>query len=168
MPYLPESLKELKKKVVEAFDNVTYPEGFIIEHECKECLEVRKAFLNKDWKEITPKILQENYDKLPLFSPEAFHYFLPAYLIYSLENFVFEDVCEFTLYTLTPDKDIKSRPTWWQEKFKYFTLEQFNLIYEFLELAVEVEEFAYHKTNIERGKQRLKEFVEPTLKRKSQ
>ncbi len=69
--------------------------ALLLNMSAKECFEVRKAFLNKDWKEITPKILQENYDKLPLFSPEAFHYFLPAYLIYLLENFVFEDVCEF-------------------------------------------------------------------------
>lgn len=158
-----EKIENLKNKIIEAFDGVSYPKGFITTHECAECFAVRKAFLNKSWREVTPEILEENYDKLPLFSPEAFHCFLPAYLLYSLENFVFEAVCEFTLYTLTPNKEIKTEPIWWQERFKEFNLTQFSLIYEFLDLAEQDEEFIYHKTNIEKGKQRLKEFVESTL-----
>ncbi len=162
MPHLQEKLNELKIKIIASFDSVSYPKGNIVEHECDECFRVRNTFLNKNWKKITPKILEENYDKLPLFSPEAFHSFLPAYLAHSLENFVFENVCQFTLYSLTPDKKIKTNPDWWQEKFKYFTLEQINLVYEFLDIAKE--EFIHYEINIERGKQRLKEYVEPTIK----
>lgn len=160
-----EKIENLKDKIIKAFSNVSYPKDFITNHECDECFAVRKAFLNKSWKEITPSVLEENYDKLPLFSPEAFHCFLPAYLVYSLENFVYEGVCEFTLYTLTPNREIKINPIWWQERFKEFNLTEFNLIYEFLDLAEQHEEFIYHKTNIEKGKQRLKEFVELTLKK---
>ena len=74
-------LKALKQKIVSAFENVLYPKGDIISHECDECREVRKTFANLAWKTIEPQILENNYDKLPLFSPEAFHFFLPAYLI---------------------------------------------------------------------------------------
>jgi len=163
-----EQLETLKLKIIEAFADVPYPKGVIAPHECDECQDVRKTFAELDWKTIDQQILENNYDKLPLFSPEAFHFFLPAYLIYSLKHFEdkYNEVPEFTIYTLTPDKSLKENPTCWQEKFENFTLEQFNLIYDFLDLAKENKEFESFITNIKRGKERLKEFIEPTLKLK--
>ena len=100
MSHLQAKFNDLKNRVINIFGNVVYPKGFITEHTCEECFAVRKTFLNKDWKQITPKILQENYDKLPLFSPEAFHSFYPAYLIYSLEHFTEDEVSDFVVYNL--------------------------------------------------------------------
>ncbi len=80
-------LETLKQKIVSAFGDVLYPKGDIVSHECDECCEVGRIFANLDWKTIEPQFLENNYDKLPVFSPEAFHFFLPAYLIYSLEHF---------------------------------------------------------------------------------
>lgn len=159
-------LETLKQKVILAFANVPYPESDLVRHECEECRDIRKAFTNLDWKTIDSKLLEENFGSLSFFSPEAFHFFLPAYLVYSLEHFEddFNEVPEFTTYTLTPDKEIKENPGWWQERFENFTKEQFNLIYDFLDLAKSNEEFDEFITSIIRGKERLKEFVEPTLK----
>lgn len=160
-----ERLENLKQKIVKSFADVPYPKGSIAPHKCEECREVRKTFAGKNWKSIEPEILEENYGIIPLFSPEAFHFFLPAYMVYSLgkirENFL-NEVFEFTVYTLVPDKKIKANPSYWIERFSRFTLEQLNVIYEFLDVAEETKEFDHIK--IERGKERLKIFVESTLK----
>ncbi len=68
-------------------------------------------------------------------------------------------------YALTPNKSIKENPIYWQMKFEKFTSEQFNLIYEFLEIAKSYEEFPEFLVNIEKGKERLKKFFEPILKK---
>jgi hypothetical protein len=163
-----EQLEILKQKVKIVFADVPYPKGIIAPHECDECQEVRRTFKNKNWKTIEPEILEENFGIIPLFSSEAFHFFLPAYLIYSLEHFSekYDTVCEYTIYAVTPDKkSIKNTSNYWQEKFKEFTLEQMNCIYEFLDLVREDENFERFIKEVETGKQNLKEFIEPLLKK---
>jgi hypothetical protein len=160
-----ENLDILKQNIIEAFYDVPYPKSSIAPHECEECREIRETFAGKNWKNIESKILEENYGIIPLFSPEAFHYFLPAYMVYSLENTrenYLNEVFEFTVYTLVPSKDIKENPSYWIERFRSFTPDQWNLIFEFLDAAEETKEFEH--INIERGKKRLKIFVEPNLK----
>ena len=165
MSVLQMELETLKTKVIEAFDNITYPKGFITEHKCEECFEVRKAFLNRDWKQITPKILQENYDKLPLFSPEAFHCFLPAYLIYSLENFAADDVCAFVVYGLMIRKDAEQESTEFQKRrFENFTRMELGIVSEFIDLAIQCGEYDIFIKNLERGKKMLEDNFEAKLK----
>jgi len=167
MPVPKKQLETLKQKVISAFADVPYPKGKIAPHECEECCDVSKTFANKNWKTIKPTILEENPCVMPLFSSEAFHFFLPAYLVYSLEHFSekYDTVCEFTIYAVTPDKkSIKNNSDYWREKFKDFTLEQMDCIYEFLDFVREDENFDRFFKEIEIGKENLKEFIEPILK----
>ncbi|MBA4122247.1 MAG: hypothetical protein H0X72_07270 [Acidobacteria bacterium] len=166
MPHSQKKLENLKNRIIEVFENVSYPKGFITEHECEECFGVRKAFLNKDWKDITSKTLEENYDKLPLFSPEAFHCFFPAYLIYSLEHFTEDDeVCDFTTFTLMVKcEEIEQKSDYWKNRFQFFTKNQINLVYEFMDLVIQNEAYDIFVSELECGKQILINYVEPTLK----
>ncbi len=133
-----DKLTMLKQKVLQAFANVPYPKGILAPHECEECLELRETFKDQNWKTIDQKIIEKNYGQLPLFSSEAFHCFLPAYLIYSLENFNDNLICEFTIYALSPSKkDLKESFDYWKERFQYFTDEQMEMIYQFLDLVNE-------------------------------
>lgn len=156
-------LEELKNRIIEAWADVGRPTQRLVEHECDECHQLETAFANLEWKVISSDLLRENFDAQPLFSPEAFHGFLPAYLIYSLENFGEDDVSEFTIYTLSPGSDIKADPRWWQRRFSHFQSNQFNLVYDFLTLALVEEDITLDKTAISRGMDRLKQFVEPFL-----
>lgn len=165
-------LENLKRKIIEAFTDVSYPNGVIAPHECDKCRKLRKTFYRKNWKTIDSKILEENYSKLPLFSSEAFQYFLPAYLIYSLENFNDNDVCEFTIYNLSEsEKELKENldfyRKYFQERFGNFTMEQVNSIYEFLSLveSEENEDFEFLREHAKMGRKVLKEFIEPTLRK---
>ncbi len=166
-----EQTETLKRKIIDVFADVPYPKGVIAPHHCDKCRELRKTFAHKNWKTIDSKILEENYSKMPLFSPEAFQYFLPAFLIYSLDNFNDNDVCEFTIYTLSEsEKEIKENPDYWrkyfQNRFESFTLKQINLIHEFLSLVESKEDdnFYLYRESAETGKKIMKEFIEPTLK----
>lgn len=157
--------ENLIEKVKKAFDDVDYPKSFITEHECEECFGVRKTFLNKDWKAITPEILEENYDKLPLFSPESFHCFLPAYLIHSLTRFAENnEVCDFTVYTLmVKSKEAEQKTTDWQRRFQYFTKAQLKVVGEFIDMAIETGEYDIFIAELRRGKEVLENFIKPNL-----
>lgn len=167
---LEKKLESLKNRVLKSFADVQYPKGIIAPHECDECFDLRKTFKNQNWKTIDTKIIEENYSQLPLFSDEAFHYFLPAYLIYSLENFNDADdnmVCEFTIYGVSPSKTgIREDLDYWKYKFSNFTIEQINLIYDFLDLvkANESESFRFFDKIVDDGKVSLKTYIEPNLK----
>ena len=134
-------------------------------HQCEECRGVRKDFANVNWQEVSSELLENNYDKIPLFSPQAFNYFLPGYLLYTLNRFDYEysEVCEFTLYAVTPDKVWKKEngeiSSYWIEKLRLFTFAQMNCIYQFLELARQNPIYKYtDMTSIERAFNRLKEI----------
>lgn len=156
-------LEALKQKIFASFENVPYPKGRIAPHECDECNDVCKTFKNKNWKTISPEILEVNHGIIPLFSPEAFQYFLPAYLNFSLNNFYeYDTVCQFTIYSISPsNKEINELLDYWRSRFVHFSHEQMSCIYEFLDLARIDENFERSAKEISIGRQNLKEFIDP-------
>jgi hypothetical protein len=161
-----EIIAHLRSEIIKAFAEVEQPaKNNIALHECEECRDARKNFTNIKWQEANDKLLESNYDKIPLFSPEAFHYFLPAYLLYTLNNFddEFSDVCEFTLFAVTPDKSREDESgnvsSYWKEKFSSFTFAQMNVIYQFLELARQNPIYRYNdSSSIENASDRLRQI----------
>lgn len=161
-----ERIEHLKSEIIKAFSENEQPaKDNIALHECEECYGVRKDFSNVKWQEASNRLLENNYDKIPLFSPEAFNYFLPAYLIYTLNNFdnEFSEVCEFTFYALTLGKsqkdengDISSHLT---RRFGLFILAQMNCIYQFLTLAQQNPIYRYNYASlIEKAFDKLREI----------
>lgn len=134
-----EKIESLKNRIFGAFPDVEQPDrDHVALHECKECCNLTEDFANVKWQKASGELLERNYDKLPLFSPEAFNYFLPAFLIYTLNNFdSCSEVGEFTIYALTPKKkwNQDGMASYWIEKFNLFTDQQMEVIYDFLELA---------------------------------
>lgn len=163
-----EKLDALKQKIVQAFEDVCYPTSEIATHECEECRGVRRTFADLNWKTIEPTILEENFGIIPLFSPEAFHYFLPSYLIYSLNHFSEKrtnEVLEYTIYAVAPtNKDLKERMEYWQERFQDFGGEQIDCIYKFLETIEADRDFYNFEKQVRNGKQNLKRLTETISK----
>ncbi len=162
-----EQLSSLKQKILKAFAAVPYP-AEIVEHECDECRSLRKDFADKNWRTIEPKIIENNYDKIPLFSPTAFNYFLPAYLIYSLDNFSVENKTntEFTIYALAPlKKNIRENFEYWKERFEGFNFEQLDCIYDFLSLVAEDDGHRDFVGDANGGRKNLKRFIEPIIRK---
>lgn len=161
-------LAALRERIIKAFANVPYPKESLAPHECDECREIREIFAGQKWNAVPSGILADYHDALPLFSPEAFHYFLPAYLIHSVDNFGenYDTTCQFTIYALTPNsKNIKTGLGHWRERFAHFSAEQMDCIYEFLDLVRIDENFENFVREVSAGRQNLKEFVDPNLEK---
>ena len=96
---------ELQDYIREAFP-VDLPPEVLIQHSCNECYSLQKAFIGKRWTEVPGITIVENYDKLPLFTPEAFAFYVPAFMTFVLREATQDDsVLEFLIYSLSPSGD---------------------------------------------------------------
>lgn len=166
-----ERIEHLKSEIIKAFNEAEQPaKDNIALHECEECRGVRRDFANVKWQQATAQLLESNYDKIPLFSPDAFKYFLPAYLLYTLNNFdnEFSEVCEFTLYAITPGKEWKDKhgniSSYWINRLSSFNFAQMNSIYQFLTLAKQNPIYKYNERLIEKAFDRLREIKAAAIK----
>ena len=135
-----EKIAALKNRIDQAFDDAALPQTApLISHDCEECRQLERDFAGVDWRRADAARVERNYDKLPLLTPAAFHFLLPAFLLYTLERFdAANDVGEFTLYALAPGKDWnRDERRYWTERLKLFTGEQMEAIFEFLDLMRE-------------------------------
>ncbi len=108
------------------------PSDQITNHSCPTCDAIRDSFSNVRWWEADNELIRHNYDSLAFLTLEAFHYYYPAYLIYSLSDFHWNNtVLEFSLYALV------SKPS---ERMRRFAQNEKQLILEFLDKVLECEE----------------------------
>ena len=137
------STQNLRNKILAAFDAVPRPgKRNITSHKCEECYELRDTFGSLQWDQIPAAVVDENFGQLPLFTPKAYKYFLPAYLLRCLESLDPESmVCEFVIYSLTPEPVADEMKQWVAERRKLFDQKQQEAIVEFLELIRSSEEF---------------------------
>jgi hypothetical protein len=106
-------IKTLKKEVVQeiqsAFADVKLPEGskLVTNPNHYEADEVIEDFSGKHWNDITLEVAYWHRLSLPLFTPDAFHVYLPAFLVRPLlapfdsEYNPFE-ILELAFYSLIP------------------------------------------------------------------
>lgn len=95
---------------------------------------------------------------LPLLTPEALHFFLPAFLLYALDNWQSE-VWHFTVYSLAPGKEKEDDLAWWQRRFSLFTPEQKEVLFAFLDQVIADPEAYHQHTVAQRGKKRLGKYL---------
>src|ERR1043166_1600391 len=137
------ALDELRGKIINAFSSVPRPEKEeITECQCWECSELKETFSPLLWNEVPPRIIDENEGQLSLFTPKAYRYFLPSYLVRCLDNFDPDNfVCELVIYSLSPDISDEVSNSWAARRFKTFDSEQKKAIASFLELVLSTESF---------------------------
>ncbi len=85
----------LKQTIEEAFANVPYPGDDNITrcpYNCSECRRIAVYFKGKTWAGHTAEELRGYHVALTLFTPEAFHYFLPAFMLVSIDSYEKGDV----------------------------------------------------------------------------
>src|ERR1700758_4722913 len=85
----------LKRQIMEAFADVSYPgDGNITRcpYHCAECARIAEHFKGKQSSGYTAEELRPFHVALSLFTPEAFHYFLPAFMLASLDSYEKGDV----------------------------------------------------------------------------
>jgi hypothetical protein len=134
------------------------PRGRIAPHECADCDALARAFAGVGWRKMPDGLIEAYASKLPLLSPEAFHYFLPAYLLYALDHFTPDaKPTEFVIYCLAVrEQEHEEMIDCIRERSRPFTREEIDLAAAFLDLAREDASLRrYHGEDIERGRQRL-------------
>lgn len=100
----------LQKSIAEAFASVPHPgsAGLLSGSHpgCQDCQSIDQDFKQVAWQETPPELIDLHFDKLPLFSPQAYQHFLPAYMTRALET-PGSMVWEFTFYNLSSNpKDL--------------------------------------------------------------
>lgn len=119
----------LKRQIAEAFSGAPYPgDDCIAPHECGECEEIRQSFRGQTPVTLRDEVILTHFDSLPLLTPEAFRYFIPAYIRYSVEH-PDSTVAEFVLYRLAP----KPFAEFDDERFRLFAPKERDTVIAFLE-----------------------------------
>ena len=121
--------------------------------DCPECSAITAEFYEQPWLQIEDAKIEAN-KSLSFFTPKAFHYFLPAYLRYSLRHFdLNSEVCEFTVYALTPNlgREDPARTAWLRERLSCFDRKQAEIVVRFLTLVSQDEELSGFHYDIEEG-----------------
>jgi hypothetical protein len=100
----------VKLRILEAFETTPYPgDGGLVTDQSgydPESSEIANAFKGKDWRDVSVEMLRSYAEALPLFTPAAFRYYLPAYMIGCVDSRYAVDVAlDSVLFNLTPPKD---------------------------------------------------------------
>jgi hypothetical protein len=120
-----------------AFADVPYPgDDRIADHrDCPECDDMREHFRGTTWRGHTVAELQQYQSVLPLFTPEALQYFLPAFMLMSLKAWREADDIPFSILYMCLPSDSSEDAGLHQhrmERFEIFTIRQREAIAAYL------------------------------------
>lgn len=101
--------KEIISLIQKAFGGCEYPgDDHLVERRPSggidpESMEVQNAFCGKHWRDITPRLLFDHRQCIVLFTPEAWRFYLPGYMICSIQHYDEVDTVPHEVFqTLTP------------------------------------------------------------------
>lgn len=136
--------KEIIHEIEKAFSGIDYPgdERLVTNIEHYEADEIIEDFKGKSWKEIPLKLVYKHRLSIPLFTPEAFRFFLPGLLIAALKAPVGSEynpgeILEFIFYNLVPVSDEIHETTMLSDRINGFTPQQKASVGRFVWLFIE-------------------------------
>ena len=97
---------EVENLIIDSFQSLQYPGDLNIVYNNGsndlDCVEVRQAFQGKNWSEVPSEVLLHENTSLYLMTAEAFRFYLPAYLLFVIQDFDRADILpETTVHCLT-------------------------------------------------------------------
>ncbi len=131
--------RDIVREIEETFANVPYPgDDNLLRFPDYASKSVLATFRGKHWSEITPEMLIEHQHSLHLFSPEAFWFFLPCFLISAIRHGDVTDLLwETVFYNLAPgfggDTDFLN------ERISLLDARQKKVLRRYVELFVRIE-----------------------------
>jgi hypothetical protein len=133
--------RTVKLQIETAFVGVSYPgdDQLISSPQYYDAAQARDAFKGRKWKELDVDFLRRNKDALGCFTPLAFRYFLPAFMIISLLEPRRSDVIPlYVCLALGPPKDTdKEMLRQFERRMSVFSPSQRSAIASFLMYASE-------------------------------
>lgn len=123
--------KEIIQEVERSFANTTYPgdDKLVMNPNHYEADDVIQDFKGKRWEEITLELAYKHRLSLPLFTSEAFRFYLPGLLVAALQapdeaEQNPGEVLEFIFYSLIPLKNEDKYQTKLFDRINSFTSQQ--------------------------------------------
>jgi hypothetical protein len=90
--------ENVRSAIIRAFASVPKPDpAATLECQCAHCLPLRDDFVPYGWRDVPAEVVDRQSTHLSLFTPSAFEYYLPAYLLRSIDD-PHGDVCIFTAH----------------------------------------------------------------------
>ena len=102
----PRSFENVINEIRTAFDSVPYPSR-LVRGTTADYDDVTTAFRGIRWQEVPARTIEQNRNGLPFFSPEGLHYYLPAFMVYGLQNLQNSDVVFNTIIGLKPSEQMR-------------------------------------------------------------
>lgn len=129
---------DLAQRLRENFSEAPRPApDLIVTHQCEECSRIRDDFSPFDWSSVPGDIFEYHWDAFSLFTPQAFHYYLPGYMLHVL-NRPNSEVAEWML----PKLLALGRPDdFWAQRLSLFSASEKAVIREFLHFVYETSAF---------------------------
>ena len=124
----------LTRAIEMAFAGTPCPgDGGLLHPQCMDDGDVKDFYGRTDWRSVPDEIIDRNNASLCFFSAEAYRFYVPAYLIWVLNNFASCDssTVDSTIYSFTPGKgDLRQFSL---SKYALFNAAQRTAVLDFLE-----------------------------------
>ncbi len=86
-------IDEVIAKIETAFAEVEHPgDDHLLHDECLDDSDIEDFYGGVGWRDVPSKMIDKNSASLCFFSPEAFQYYLPAYMIWVLQNYTTDSI----------------------------------------------------------------------------
>ena len=120
-----EKIEQLRRKIEDAFADAKYPgDDSLVEWKDWESVDLARLLKGKHWKDLTLDMMNRESGALYLLTPQAFRFYLPAYLIGSLlhHEYWFAEVVSYVLMPPEGKREIDENELAWKgetEQYKY-------------------------------------------------
>jgi hypothetical protein len=144
--------RDIALDVEAAFKNVPYPgnDNLIDSSGHWESPEVVEAFRGRHWKDISLDTLFTHRLSLSLFSPKAFLFYLPAYLVAALlHSGEVDTLRENVSFLLTPPDSAGPQMDWFPTRVSLFDIRQKEAVRRFMNFVLK-QENSYPNPNRQR------------------
>ena len=94
------------QEIRDAFGDMPYPGTEYITNDLEgndlERNQIREGFSRyEDWQDVPRELLLQERDALPLFEPQGFRFYLPAYMLFALEDYEGADMKVLCVYLIS-------------------------------------------------------------------
>lgn len=122
---------ELHALIEKVFSKVKMPErGSIVSMNDPESLDVENSLCGKPWQSISPELIYSNRVGIFFLTPQAYRYYLPAYMLASIRDLTATDnVADSIIYGFTFREKCKD---FTYSRLRAFTSEELDVITEFI------------------------------------
>jgi hypothetical protein len=93
------------QSIENAFAETLCPgDGRLLHAKCMDDMDIKDFYGQRDWRNIPAELIERNNASLCFFSPEAYPFYLPAFLLWVLRHFETSSsfTVESTIYSLAP------------------------------------------------------------------